>query len=111
MGWITTLTADNDQIHQLPQYPDLGDVIYQAIMQIPATRKNDLPIPIGNTGMHAVESHHSRDAELIVIGGYTVGKPLGISCADDDTPEKMESYLLERLAEKHGYKLVKKRKR
>ena len=110
MGYITTLTANNDLIHKLPTVDDLGDKILEAISQLPA-RIGKKPIPIGNSGMTAVESHHARDPELIVVGGDFTGRPLWGEHDDDAEGVSLEKHLLTRLAQKHGYKLVKKRKR
>lgn len=105
MGFITTLTANNDLIHRLPEYPDLGDEIHKAILTLPVER----PVEIGRTGMTAVESHHSDYSEALLIGGHSEATQLGVAVHYGD--KNPELTLLERLAEKQGYKLVKRRPR
>lgn len=105
MGFITTLTANNDLIHRLPEYPDLGDAILQAIQKLPIER----PVEVGHTGMTAIESHHSDYSEALLIGGHSEATQLGVAVHYGD--KNPELTLLTRLAEKHGYKLVRRRPR
>jgi hypothetical protein len=105
MGFITTLTANNDTIHQLPEYPDLGDEIYQAILKVAVDR----PARVGHTGMVAHESHHMDYGQAILIGGGRDALELGASVYYGD--KEPELAVLKQLADKHGFVLHKKRKR
>lgn len=104
MGWITTLTLNNDLVHILPKYPNLGEEIHSAVSQIPI----ESPVSIPRAGITVIESHHADFAELIMVGGRHEGKELGPSAWFNVEDPELE--LLQQFADKLGYSLRKKPK-
>lgn len=107
MGFITTLTANNDMIHRLPEVEDLGVSIHHAILRLPI---EDGPIEIAGTGMHVLESHHADYAMGVLVGGGKSAELIKDVCVEyiEEDPELV---FLKRLAAKHGYSLRRKPKR
>ena len=102
MGWISTLTANNDLIHRLKNVDNLGSRIESAIQQLSGEGG---PIHIGSTGLTAIETHHADTGIAVMVGGPDEGRVLGgFVHYNQDDPEVM---LIKRLAEKFGYRLVK----
>jgi len=104
MGYITTLTANNDLIHQLPEYPDLGDVLYHAILKVAVEK----PVQVERTGMMVHESHHMDYGQAFLIGGGQAARVLPASVYYRDKDAELN--VLRQLADKQGYVLHKKRK-
>jgi hypothetical protein len=106
MGFITTLTANNDTIHRLPGYPDLGDEIYHAILDCGTQHKQ---APVGNSGIIAHESHDAAVGVAVLIGGMSNALVLGARVLSTVLDPELQT--LSQLADKHGSVLHKKVRR
>lgn len=103
MGFISTVTVNNDFLHDLPKVSNLGRRLYEAVSKLQISR----PVPLdGYIGVTAIESHHADYAQPILIGGGVeamVIEGISISYMDMDP----EIGLLRQLAEKHGFVIYK----
>lgn len=100
MGWNTYITVNNDRLDELDD-PEFGRKLRDAILRQACskeqTRANGLP------GVLIMAQEHA-DTILILAGGSM--QPL-LGCGQwRDSPHE----LLKKVAEQHGFSLVKKRK-
>jgi hypothetical protein len=104
----------NDALDQIEKDTEFGKKVASAIHQstryIPYTRDDRgfheiVDIPSGNhaNAAHVVETHHADMTHIISVGG-NLGQSLGAVSGWTAKPEE----LLARLADRMGYRLVKK---
>lgn len=105
MGFITTLVANNDFIHQLPKIKNLGEQIRAAISHLAISQ----PVHVGTSGIAAIESHHADHALLVMVGGGTEATVIK-SAAVSYHSKNPELEFLKQLANIHGFDLHKRRK-
>jgi hypothetical protein len=104
MGFISTLTVNNDFVHDLPKVGNLGKQIYEAVCRL----SSEKPVHLNQLGITAVESHHADYAQPLLIGGWRESTIITGVSIPHHHGEESELKLLEQLAEKHGYNIYKK---
>lgn len=104
MGYIATLTVNNDFLHQLKDVPDLGSRIRDAVSMLSISQ----PQEVRGAHITAIETHHADYAQAVLIGGGKEGQLInGVSI--NYLQEEPELELLKQLARKHGFDLHKRR--
>jgi hypothetical protein len=117
MGYNTTVVIMNDALEDIRKDPNFGENLVQAVLESVRYRTTELDdrgfhhivdIPAGNhaNAGHVVESHHADGTHLVQVGG-NLGQSILYTWGWNIKPEE----LLKRLADKHGYRLVKKTER
>jgi hypothetical protein len=107
MGFITSLTINNDLLHELGTSGSfLGRSLYHAVLEA-GTREN---ISVPYAGITVVESHHADYTRAILVGGGQEARAIpGISVHYAQPDPELE--LLRQLAQRLGYDLRRKRAR
>lgn len=110
MGLNSTLIILNDGLHQISEDKDFGQKVADAIQKV----RHGKPEVI-SSGSHAnvayvVETHHADYTSIVAVGGNhatQIGTTHGTTHHHKD---ETQIEILKQLAEKMGYRLVKKRK-
>lgn len=95
MGFNTAMIVLNDTVHQIRNDPKVGEAIY--LGAINAERGQYMP-----HGLQTLPSCHADTMQIIALGGNTL-RAIGYGRWDDD-----DETLLRRLANKLGYRIVRK---
>lgn len=113
MGWNTTVVVNNDSLDAIRRDSNFGERLYDACMRIISS---DRPVdvcanPDGTQAYHAnaatvIETHHADGTALVAVGG-NYGVNLGVFYAPG--LEDKDVRLLKQLADKLGYRIVKKK--
>lgn len=104
MGYNTTLVVLNDALHEIENDAEFGRKVSQATRMV--TRGKPVDISSGGhcNAATVIETHHADGINLIAVGG-NCGQDLGYMGG-----YRSESIdLLKSLADKLGYRIVKKR--
>lgn len=107
MGFITTLTANNDFFDELKRAAEngmnVGLILYDALLRISSTRPVHVPV----AGITIVETHHADLAQPVLVGGGREAHVIdGINIFYTDMEPELT--LLKQLAEKYGFVIYKK---
>jgi len=109
MGFITTVTVNNDLLHELlHKSPErVCRLFHDGLIRM---HGGQVPISVPVAGITVVETHHVDHALPILVGGGKEAQVVtGVSI--HYTSQDPEGELLKRLADKHGYTLQKRRKK
>lgn len=109
MGYITTVTVNNDLLHQLTSRPpeDVCRIFYEGLMKMHGGRE---PIALPVAGITVVETHHADYAHAILVGGGREAQVItGININYTHLDPEME--LLRQLAFKREFYLQRKRRK
>lgn len=105
MGFRTVPLLINDLAHEWGHDPELGQMILRAMNH--THDKDPEAARIGNYG-YVLECCHADQQTLMAIDGYH-GKGVAWShWQRGDSPEAVQERLLREMADKMGYRLVKK---
>jgi len=104
MGFNTSVLILNDHLHNIELDPEFGKNLAHAISS--CTGVEPISVPSGSSGNAAkvIGTHHADISSLVAIGGN-----MGIEILR--TGFKDELGLLKDLADKLGYKVIKKNKK
>jgi len=112
MGYNTSVIVLNDALGEIENDPQFGKKIGQAIGKLTLRQSpRGVDIPSGNhcNAATVIETHHADDTTLLAFGGNCVSI-LGSSYGYNHQDTTLQLRLIEELADKLGYKLVKKSK-
>lgn len=113
MGWNTTIVVHNDALGEIRDDPEFGKTLHDAVLHL-QVEKGPLAVRAGNhvNAAEAIESHHADIIQLVAVGANMAwvmpGSVLRMVHFD---VEEMKQEILEDLADKMGYRLVKKNKK
>lgn len=96
MGYNTACIISNDQLHSFAKDPIVGEKVQRAVLT--AGREGGR----GPHGFMALQPEHADVAQVVIISANSI-KPLGYGHWQDD-----DEALLRKLAEQHGFRLVRK---
>lgn len=100
MGFNTAVVFYNDVIDELRTDPLAGEKVYRAVVEGRSfSGRGDGYFQYGQ----ALDAQHADVMQVITVGHNSI-KMIGSGYYSDDTIQ-----LLKRLADQHGYRLVKKR--
>ncbi len=107
MGYNTSMIILNDALYAIEKDKDFGKKVANATNILP--RKGGVDIPSGGNVNAAtvIETHHADFTTLLAFGGNCVTQ-LGEVCAFRHNTEDVQVMILEMLADKLGYKVIKK---
>lgn len=110
MGFNTAVVILNDAISSIESDPQFGRTLGDAMRRV-FVQPAPIEVPAGNfcNAAYVLGSHHSSRLMPFLVGGNIGVRLDGVVL--DTNPDGMEERLLHRLAEKNGYRLVKKRKK
>jgi hypothetical protein len=103
MGWRSTLVVQHDHLHSLAQDQELGKKIEDACMCFGMYMGTDYRRP-SDFGFTVVEKNHADANSVLMVHDYCAN----IICG---SPEPTHEAALRAMAEKMGYRLVKKTRR
>lgn len=108
MGYNTSVIVMNDALSEIERDPDFGKKLSRACSAVfsPGRPRQNVSAMGHINAATVIESHHADGMHLLAMGG-NIGYDLG-RCGNwrDDDPEA----LLRGLADKLGYRIVKKNK-
>lgn len=96
MGFNTAMVVLNDYTHEIRKDQEFGRKVIEAIQQ---SHRGDLHLQ----GFSILPSSHADNMQIIAVGGNSI-KRLGYGHYTDD-----DEKLLRKLADQHGFNLVRKR--
>jgi len=115
MGWNTTVVVMNDSLDAIRRDSKFGEKLYDACLRIHNSEGRGINVsatPDGTQAYHVnaatvIESHHADGTALVAVGGN-----YGVSLGEFYAPglEDKDVRLLKQLADKLGYRIVKKSK-
>jgi hypothetical protein len=107
MGWNTTVLILNDALHEISHDPDFGKKLESGILRV-GGRGEATDVCAGNhvNAVRVIESHHADDTVVVKVGG-NIGYVMGATYGGRESPLNDE-VLLRVMADKLGFKLVKK---
>lgn len=103
MGFNTTVVIRNDMMNSLRSSMKAGEIIVNAADRLHESKGEPVDFSYGNV----IETHHADGLIPILSGGNTGRKINDIWIAAFDLNPELT--LLKSLAEKHNYRLVKKK--
>jgi hypothetical protein len=106
VGFITTITLNNDFADEITRIPDFAKQLHAAVLRVSTER----PVRIGPAGITVVENHHADYSQPILVGGREEARVIsGITISYTNPEPELE--LLKRLAAKLGYDLHSKKRK
>ena len=109
MGMNTTIVLLNDGLDSIAKEKDLGEKIASAVRHL-AVDPRPQAVSAGNHAnpLYVVETHHADHYRPILVGANH-GIPLDCSIFWDGPDHELD--LLQKLAAKRGYRLVKRKEK
>lgn len=109
MGFNTAVIILNDSVHMADENPHVGTDLYHAVCNARADDKFSGAIAVQkNRGVatlgYALPSQHADTIQIVAVGGNQI-RTLGFSYSNDD------EVILRTLADKLGFRLVKKKQK
>ncbi len=110
MGYNTTVFISNDALSDIESDGGFGRRLGDAVRRAFVAGGHPVEVSAGSfvNAAYVLGSHHSSRVIPYLIGGNFGWRVEGITL--DTTPEGMEERLLRQLAQKHGFRLVRKKK-
>jgi hypothetical protein len=111
MGFNTTVVILNDALHDIEDDKDFGAKLVSAILSL-SVKNGPVDVRAGNhcNAALVVETHHADMLVPVVVGGNWGTEIKDAAMYYENTDEARSWQLLQNLAEKLGYRLVKKAK-
>jgi hypothetical protein len=109
MGFNTSMIVLNDALYAIEKDTEFGKKVADAVSNLPQQHGVDICSGCNANAATVVETHHADGTKLLAFGGNCV-TDLGVVHAFRHNEEDVQVLLLQMLAEKLGYKVVKKRK-
>lgn len=108
MGFNTSVVILNDCLGSISEDKDIGKRIADAVHDL-SGRRRPIDVRAGNAlqAVRVIETHHASSFVPILVGG-NCGFEIRTAIPSDTHSDDMETTLLRRLADKHGYALRKK---
>jgi hypothetical protein len=107
MGFNTTVLVLNDGLGEIEKDPNFGKKLVGAILSL-GNKPADVSAGNHMNAVQVIETHHADSTVAVAVGGNTasvLASTYGYQTHDD----VIQFRLLEALADKLGYKLVKKK--
>ena len=104
MGFNTAVLVLNDVLGEIEKDAKFGEKLADAIKQ----KSGNEPVSILGGGVKVIETHHNSSTAIVAMGGnYATVLAWGPDVSHHT--EEGQLVLLKALAEKHGYRLAKKK--
>lgn len=115
MGYNTTVVVLNDALGQIEKDPDFGKKLAAAVKKVscfqhdPSFHYSMGDVSAGNhcNAATVIETHHADNTSVVLVGG-NCGTSLGETYGWNHNEEEHQVRMLQDIAGKLGYDLVKK---
>jgi hypothetical protein len=111
MGFNSTVVVMNDALGDIEKDPEFGKKLSDAILHLSVDRSpQDVSAGCSVNAATVIETHHADQTSLIAVGGNYGTELCGVYNYRHHE-EKVQVMILEALADKLGYKIIKKPKK